>query len=110
MIYVGSPYTHKDPAIMDQRYNQVLAYTAKLIRNKRWCFSPIVHCHPMAQEHELPGDFNFWKEYNFYMLDRATTLHILTLPGWERSVGLQAEYDHAKETGKLVMLIPWTGK
>ena len=48
MIYVASPYTHEDPAVREERYLAALRYTAKLLANKRWCFSPIVHCHDLA--------------------------------------------------------------
>lgn len=90
-IYIASPYTSPDPAIMEERYLAAEAYTAKLLSQSRWCYSPIVHCHSLSLHHSLPSSFSYWKSYNTALLRVANALHILQLPGWEDSVGVTYE-------------------
>ncbi|HLP69708.1 MAG TPA: DUF1937 family protein [Rhizobium sp.] len=97
MIYLGSPYTHFDPAVREARYEQALAFTTHHMLRGIPIFSPIVHCHHMSKVFTLPGDFRFWQEYCLALLSRATELWVLQLEGWEHSVGLTAEVDFANE-------------
>lgn len=94
-IYLASPYTHADPAVMQQRHDAAMAFTAEQLANRVWVYSPIVHCHEMALRHTLPFDFDFWQEYNFALLSKASHLWILALDGWDQSKGVTAEVDLA---------------
>lgn len=100
--YLASPYTHANPAIMHTRWRCALHATAALICKGEFIYSPIVHCHELAQAHKLPRDFKFWKKYNFTMLEKADMLLILRIDGWEQSKGIAAEKEFAEELG-----IPW---
>lgn len=91
MIYIASPYSSPERGVMEHRLLLVEEYTASLLKQKILCFSPIVHCHEMAKRHKLPTDFAFWKWYNYSMMDIASDLHVLILPGWEDSVGVAGE-------------------
>lgn len=93
MIYVASPYSHKDPAVMKERYEQVKAFTAHLMRQGLPAYSPIVHGHDIASSHELPTDWEFWQQHCLAMLRRADKMIILRLDGWDQSTGVQAELD-----------------
>ena len=97
MIYVGSPYTHPDPVIMKQREHQAAAYTAWLLRNGHKAFSPIVHGHALAIRFDLPRQAGFWLDLCLDQLQHATALHVLTLDGWEKSVGLSYEIAFARK-------------
>lgn len=110
MIYVASPYSHPSAAIRVYRYREVEKYTVDLLRARSWCFSPIVHCHKMANRHSLPFTADYWQEYNFHMLERADALHVLKLPGWEDSRGVQAEIRQWAALGGLPKLVPWGEK
>jgi len=92
-IYLASPYTNNP----HKNFKKAEKYTAEELKAGVCIFSPIVHCHEIAQKHNLPHDFNFWQKYNFGMLEAANELHILTLPGWEESLGVQAEIKFAYE-------------
>lgn len=96
-IYIASPYSHNSQAIVTSRYFGVMAYVAELLDKKQWCYSPILHCHPMAQRYSLPTDAAFWKDYNYTMLGAANGLHILALPGWRESLGVTDEIRWWKE-------------
>lgn len=95
MIYIASPYTHKDESVIAERYNLVEKFTAHMLNKNLAVYSPIVHCHYIAKNHKLPTDFNFWKTYNIAMLSSATELYVLRLKDWEKSVGVAAEIQYA---------------
>lgn len=96
-IYLGSPYTHVDSAIVRQRFRATEACTARLLIAGKHVYSPIVHCHSLAEQFDLPKSFNFWQRYNFAMLAKASELYVLCLPGWESSHGLSSEIAMAQQ-------------
>ena len=95
MIYIASPYTHDNPAIVQERYEQVMEYTAELIKQGDVGVSPIVHCHVLANKFNLPTDFFFWNKYCLSLLQSADEMHILMLDGWKESLGIQYEKSFA---------------
>lgn len=97
MIYLASPYTHLDFTIMTQRFEATEAFVARAIARERPIFSPIVHCHALAQKFDMPPEFKFWKNYNLAMLKAASELWILKLEGWNKSEGVQGEIAYATE-------------
>lgn len=104
--YVASPYTHPDPATMWQRYYDAKRYVAWALDNGIWCYSPIVHCHELAVEFNLPKDFQFWKAYNSAMLSGAARMRILMLDGWQESQGIhQVERPLAQQLSKEIYFV-----
>lgn len=71
-----------------------------LLKQRKWVYSPIVHCHELAKVHELPRNFEFWKEYNDVMLLGSHTLYILNLDGVMESKGVQDEAELAQQERK----------
>lgn len=96
MIYLASPYSHEDPAIKQERYMKVMEATARLLQTGHFIYSPIVHCHAMAVEYDLPTGFDFWKNYDFDMIESSEQLYVLCLDGWDRSIGVLAEIEFAR--------------
>lgn len=96
MIYLASPFSSPDRQIEFERYRAALNYTHQQLAWGRIIFSPIVYCYPIAVNHGLPGDFKFWREFNFAVIERCDELRILRLDGWRESVGVQAEAEFAK--------------
>lgn len=95
MIYLAQPYTHPNPEIKQWRYEAALRITADYTKLDFLIYSPIVHYHNVALQYKLPGDFLFWRELNFRALERCSEIWILTIPGWEDSLGLRAEIREA---------------
>ena len=88
-IFLASPYTHNDKAVMTFRYEAALAAVSELINEGNIIFSPIVHSHPIAVTYNLQRDYSFWQAYtNSFILHWAEAFAILCLPGWEYSVGI----------------------
>lgn len=98
-VYVANPYSHTDFDVMQERYERTAAYVAKRMRKGEVLYSPIVHHHQMAIDHKLPTDWPFWRNIDGNMLSAAKRLCVLMLPGWEKSVGVQAEIAIALSRG-----------
>jgi len=105
MIYLASPYSHPDPLIMKTRFLLAEQVTAAFLTRRLWVYSPIVHCHELAQRYELPTDFAYWQEYNIDMLRRSDYLTVLTIPGWRESVGVAGEISVARMLSMPVRLV-----
>jgi len=105
MIYLASPYSHSDPAVRDQRFLAACRATAELMRDGHTVFSPVLIGHPLASE-GLPGDWEFWEPHDREQLGQASALVVLMLPGWEESVGVQAEITIARAIGLPVAYLP----
>lgn len=108
MIYLASPYTGTKEE-MQQRYETVLHVTATFIANKHWVYSPIVHCHEMAVRYSLPRDHTFWYEYDKNTIERADSVYVLQLPGWETSNGVRGEIKLAEAFRKLLFFVDIVG-
>jgi len=90
-IYLVSPYSHEDERIRKERYDKAIDATTELIKKGYIVFSPIVHCHPLALKHNLPGDHKYWKEYDQAFIEWADEGHVLCIPGWIDSTGVFAD-------------------
>ncbi len=97
-LYLGSPYTHPDLAVMEQRAQAVTDFTSQLLCAGLHVYSPIVHCHEMAKRHKLPREYEFWSGYNKTMLLAGLGLGVYQLDGWKQSKGLITSEDSEYET------------
>lgn len=104
MIYIASPYSHKDPVVMERRFQEAARYAAELRRENQQFFCPITMCHPLVP-HGVPTDAASWWEFNRRYLDLSTELHALCLRGWEKSSGMQQEIEYMKGQGKPVQYV-----
>jgi len=105
--YLASPYAHPDPKVRERRYLAAMDVVVDSMvgGGDIVLYSPIVHNHPSSLRYDLPRDWEFWKKIDFPMLERCDTLFVLTIPGWEHSVGVTAEIEFAQQLGKQVELI-----
>ena len=104
MIYLASPYTHPDLAVRQRRFDAACGATARMVREGRFVFSPVVHSHPLTR-YGLPGDWDFWQRYDRAHLERCDEIVVLALDGWRESKGVQAEVAIARELGMPVRMI-----
>ena len=96
-IYLASPYTHDDPAVVDDRWRAAERFVAHWVQKQFCLYSPICHFHPLASMYEFPTGFEFWQRQNAAMLCKASELWVLTLPQWEASEGVDWEMRFAKQ-------------
>lgn len=99
LIYLAAPYTHKERAVMVERFERINAIAAKFMAAGLYVFSPISHTHPIADAGTLPRGWDFWKGYDETMISRCNQLYVLMLPGWRESTGVNAEMEIAEKMG-----------
>lgn len=97
MIYLASPYSARSKELEHHRFEVVQRVAGLLILRGLPVFSPIVHCHEIAIQQDLPGTAEFWQKYNTEFVRRASELYVLVMPGWKESLGVQQEIELAKE-------------
>ena len=97
LVYLASPYSHPDPGVRNVRFQQVCKASAILMKKGWLVFSPIAHSHPIAREGGLPGDWAYWEEFDRKFISMSDEMMVLTLDGWENSVGIRAEVKIAEE-------------
>lgn len=98
MIYLASPYTHKDKDVVHARVLETQRAAVKLwVGYEKVIFSPILHWHHAAIDNDLPTDAESWHAYNSAMMRRCDALYILPLDGWEQSKGMKAEIELAEQ-------------
>jgi len=105
LIYLATPYLHTDKRIMKERFDAVTKAAGHLMSEGKIIFSPITHCRPIAMVHDLPHGWEFWKTFDEVYLSHSEEMYILTLPGWEESTGVVAEYKIMREQNKPVYLL-----
>lgn len=99
LTYLACPYQHADKQVMRERFDAVNRAAAQLMREGMYIFSPISHTHPIAECGDLPRGWDYWEAYDRALLSCCSKLIVLQLPGWEQSVGVQAETAIARELG-----------
>lgn len=95
MIYLASPYSHKDPAVMAERAEAVAAAAAHFMRQGHIIYCPIAAWHWVALRHDLPKDWPTWRKLDFGFVRHAREVWVLALDGWDTSVGVTAEREMA---------------
>jgi hypothetical protein len=108
LIYLASPYSHKNVDVIERRVMEATIATAVLIDRGHIVYSPIVHTHPLSKwvtfspvnhsMHEMSG----WMAYDFAFLAHCDEIWVLCLDGWQESSGVKAEIEHAHQLGKPV--------
>ena len=103
--YLASAYQNPDrPAdreYCERRYDEACKAAAILMSRGQLIFCPIAHSHPIAAW--LPDaqrtSHDFWLKQDFALLAKADRLIVLQLHQWERSTGVAAEIEFARDNG-----------
>ena len=103
-IYLATPYSRPDKNIELKRFEMVNKKAAGLMAAGYIVFSPISHSHPIAKSADIKTDWEFWKKQDFQCIEWADELWVLEVDGWDKSVGVLAEIERAKELGKSVIM------
>jgi len=99
LIYLASPYSHKDPKVREDRATKVALFAAQLLRKGMTVFCPIAHGKFIADRANTPGSWSFWKDQSIRLLQACDEAWVLCLPGWKESIGVQAEIRKAVDLG-----------
>jgi hypothetical protein len=99
LIYLATPYSHPDAAVMERRFREVTRVAGDMMRRGDLVFSPISHTHPIALVCDLPKGWDYWQSFDKTMLRACGRVVVLMQDGWEESVGVRAEIAMAQEMG-----------
>lgn len=100
MIYLASPYSHSNPWVRQNRFEAACRHAAKLMSEGHIVFSPVAHSHPIAEHGKIPPmDHEFWMAQDKALLQHASRLEVLMLPGWMESRGIKEEIEYAEQLG-----------
>lgn len=110
VYYVASPYSALHPKTEDdrsriqrERYNSVTQVIAKLTKDHELVLlGPITHSHNLKIfEPGLGTSWDFWKRYDTKFIERSVdAMLVIKLPGWEDSIGVDAEIVLAEKLDK----------
>lgn len=103
MIYLASPMSHPNPAIVEARYHIAAIHAAYLKAQGIFVYSPGVYALGLATVgmEEIKWTHEQWMSYDREIFDTCKSLIVLKIPGWEESKGVQIEIGWAKSEGKL---------
>lgn len=100
IVYLATPYTKYLPGI-DAAFRDAAALAARLLKLGVRVYSPIAHCHPMAQFGGIdPKDHSIWLPYQEVMMAKADVLLVAQLEGWRESHGIDHEIKFFAKAGK----------
>lgn len=109
LVYLAAPYSHPDYDVRMHRFRSVTWIASKLMQQGELIYSPITHGHALTMvNRRIPTDWKHWESHCKAVLQACEIVLVATLPGWEESVGVQAELKIASELGIGFKLIsPW---
>ena len=98
LFYLASPYTHKDKKVRRHRSKTATRAAIDLLKHRIHVFSPISYnSNADWNRTELPCEWPFWEVYDKNFLCRCDSVLVLMVEGWDKSVGIAAEIEFAKE-------------
>lgn len=97
LTYLACPYTHSDSLIREERFELVTKLAGYLINQGYIIFSPITHCHPIAELCSLSGGWEYWEKVCRTYLNHSNMMIVYQLDGWNTSDGVSAEMKIALE-------------
>lgn len=111
LIYLATPYSHPEYEVKKERFKEASRMAAKLMEEGYKVFCPIAHSHPI-EVYGMPeiksGDW--WLQQDFAILEHCDELVIYKMPGWDKSYGVNKEYDFAVAHGIPIRFIEYTPK
>ena len=94
--YLGTPYSNGNDYLVNFRAEIIDMIATDLTNQGRAIYSPISSWHHIACKYTMPKTFEFWERMNLSFLKQCKRLLVVTLPGWETSVGLKGEIEFAE--------------
>lgn len=108
-VYLASPYMDPDMDVREQRFLAVAKIAALFMSRGILVFSPITHSHSIVLCGNLPGDIDYWYQFDKRIIEALDELWVLMLPGWEKSRGIMEEIKIATKAGKKIVYLTAEG-
>jgi len=105
LVYLAAPYSGTKSE-MKTRFRIINLYAACVFKaGDYWVYSPISHTVPIAKAGHCGATFGFWEEFDLKMISLCDEVHVLCLPGVEKSEGVSAEIEYASRIGKPIKMV-----
>lgn len=92
LIYLAAPYSHSDPAEIENRMAQFRLIDQQFTREGKLTVSPL-YKHWIINDTDIPNDWNYWGEYSDTLLSGCDTMFVIMFDGWKDSVGIRKELE-----------------
>ncbi len=97
LVYLATPYSKYSMYGRQLVFEQSCRITALMMQHGILMFSPIAHSHPIVTSQHLACDWSTWAIFDHKIISACDELMVLKLPGWQESIGVNAERQIAKE-------------
>ncbi len=97
LCYLAQPISHSKHSVVSDRVVAAHRSLATLTTAGYSVYSPCTHWFTTARCYRLPKDWSFWEKPSLMMLGRCDVLIVLKLKGWEKSEGVAAEIQFARD-------------
>lgn len=107
LIYFTGPHEAADFDAEDAlicKYSAVIEYFLGTTPNL-YLFSPVLYNDSVSSHNELPPDFPFWAQRNFFMIKKSSSMWVLVTGDWQESYGLSQELEYAESIGREVLYV-----
>lgn len=104
-IYLGLPYMHDSPTMMDIRADVSDLVAVDLANKRKSVYAPISSWHRISIKYGMRGDWEFWQHFDRSFIKCCNEVHFITLPGYLDSTGVNAEKKIAIEFEKDIFYI-----
>jgi hypothetical protein len=101
--YLAMPFTKLNKGQQKQAIASAAKAVEMLINHKVFVICPVLHNYEPYKLGKLPIAFDFWKGYNFWLIDHCERLIVLTIKSWDDSTGVYEECQYAKFTNKQIL-------
>ena len=106
LVYLACPYSHDDPAVMQQRYETANLIAGQLMQMDYYVFSPLSHSHPITQQCRMNAvDHDFWLAQDCAIFMHCELMMIVDIDGWKDSYGIQLEIQWAMDLDMPIVLV-----
>lgn len=107
LIYLASPYTHNNKGIEFRREHEITYIAALLTKEYQYpMFLPITQSANMKRSlPELGSTFKYWASIDLSAIRHCSEVWVVTMNGWDTSVGVKAEIEFAHTNNKMVYYI-----
>lgn len=99
MIFLTSPLTHPDLAVYERRMLETRHACAILAERDEDFISPVLLGEAYGELLRIDVDHAWWMRRCLPLLEVCTAVHVLPLPGWSESRGVQIEIEAGKRFG-----------
>ena len=107
LVYIAHPYLHRSNQVQAARIQLVKQYTEMLLEKDEVIpFAPIVMTRQFAMNGVQPK--RGWYEWDLQYLKRCDEMHLLCLPGWRDSEGVQLEITFCQDNEIPITYIEYT--